>query len=194
MIQLNLSAYLLIAGCALVLLATSVGPPRLYQEPDSQKQLENIENHRDRWLLSNLMFGLGGLSTAVGLILFSLYAQREVHPLLNWLAALGYALGTVLWLLFLYNRTIKPGQLFENYAFTPQTIVLIGSLLLGLLIYGIIYLQAGYPGWLGSGTIGLALLIGALAMLFPDRFFASFPPQLLYLFTLAAGIVFLGQQ
>lgn len=193
MIQSNLSGYLLIVGFVLVLLATFVGPPRLYQESDSQQRLEIIETHQGRWLLSNVLFGLGALATAVGLILFSLNVGGEVSSVMNWSATLAYALGTVLWLLFLFNRTIDPAQLFEDYAFTPGTIALIGLLLVGLLLYGIVYLQAGYAAWLGFSTVGLTVLIGALALLFPNRFFASFPPQTLYFFTLAAGIVFLRQ-
>lgn len=191
--QLNLPGYLLIAGFVVVLLATFAGPPGLFQEPDSEKRLEIIETYQSRWVASNVLFVLGGLATAAGLILFTIYAQGEVNSLLNWLAALSYSLGTVLWIIFLYNRTVNPAQLFEDYAFTPGTIALIGLLIGGLLLYGIVYIQAGYPGWLGFGTVGLTVLIGALALFFPSRFFASFPPQVLYLFTLAAGIVFLRQ-
>ena len=190
---LKMSGYLLIAGFAAILLASFAGPPRLYQEADIQKQLLTIADHQARWLISNILFGLGGFVTAVGLIVFSLYIQSEVNSLLNWLAALSYSLGTLLYIIFLYNRTVNPAQLFENYAFTPGTIVLFGSLVTGLLLYGIVYFQAGYPGWLAFGTIGLTVLIGTFALIFPGRFFASFPPQVLYIFSLAAGIVFLRQ-
>lgn len=191
--QQNLSGYLLIAGFAMVLLASFAGPPGLFQEPESEKRLEIIETHQSRWIASNVLFVLGALATAAGLILFSLSIQGDVNSLLNWLAVLFYGLGTVLWIIFLFNRTINPAQLFENYVFTPSTIALVGLLVGGLLLYGILYIQAGYPGWLGFGTVGLTVVIGALALFFPGRFFASFPPQALYLFTLAAGIVFLRQ-
>ena len=193
MIQPNLSGYMLIAGFVLVLLATFAGPPRLYQEPSSEKRLEIIEDHQSRWIASNVLFVLAALVTAAGLILFSIYAQGEVNSALNWLAALAYGLGTTLWIIFLYNRTVDPAQLFEDYVFTPSTIALFGLLIGGLLLYGILYLQAGYPGWLGIGSVALTVMIGALALFFPSRFFASFPPQTLYLLTLAAGIVFLKQ-
>jgi hypothetical protein len=189
--QLNLAGILTIAGFLLIILASIAGPPRLYQEPDVQKQIEILEDHSTRWVISNIMFGLGGVVTAAGLILFSILVQGQVNTILNWLAALCYSLGTLLWILFLYNRTVNPSQLFENYSFSPSTIALIGLLLSSLLLYGIVYIQAGYPGWLGFGTISLTVLIGILALVFPARFFASFPPQILYFFTLAAGIVFL---
>lgn len=189
--QLNLAGILTIAGFLLIILASIVNPPRLFQEPDIQKQLEILEDHPMRWLVTNVLFGLGGVVTAAGLVLFSILVQGEVNSILNWLAALCYCFGTVLWILFLYNRTVNPSQLFENYSFSPSTIALIGLLLSSLLLYGIVYIQAGYPGWLGFGTISLTVLIGILGLIFPARFFASFPPQILYFFTLAAGIVFL---
>lgn len=189
--QLNLAGILTIAGFLLIILASIASPPRLFQEPDIQKQIEILEDHSTRWLGSNILFGLGGVVTAAGLILFSIMVQAEVNSILNWLAALFYSLGTLLWIIFLYNRTVNPAQLFENYGFSPSTIALIGLLLSSLLLYGIVYIQAGYPNWMGFGTISLTVLIGILALVFPARFFASFPPQVLYFFTLAAGIVFL---
>lgn len=191
--QLNLAGILSIVGFILVILASIASPPRMFQEPDSQVRIEIIEKYPARWLASNVLFGLAGMATVAGLILFSITVQGQVSSTLNWLAALFYSLGTVLWILFLYNRTVNPARLFEDYSFSPGTIALIGLLLGSLLLYGIVYIQAGYPGWLGFGTIGLTVLIGALALFFPARFFASFPPQILYFFTLAAGIVFLAK-
>lgn len=191
--QLKLAGILLVAGFALIIIASFVGPPRLFQEPDSQKRLAIIETYQLLWVASNALFALAALTTAAGLILFSVFVGDEVNLMLNRLAALTYALGTAAWVIFLYNRTINPAQLFENYSFSPLTIALTVLLLTGLLLYGIVYLQAGYPGWLGISTAALTVLIGALALVTPDRFFASFPPQALYLFTLAAGIVFLRQ-
>lgn len=191
--QLNLAGVLLIAGFGLIILASIASPPRLYQESDSKKRVEIIETHQSLWMASNVLFGLAALATVAGLILFSISVQGEVNSLLNWLAALSYGLGTALWIIFLYNRTVNPAELFGDYDFTAGTYALIGLLLGGLLLYGIVYIQAGYPGWLSFGTVGLTVLIGVLALVFPSRFFASFPPQVLYLFTLAAGIVFLWQ-
>ncbi|MDX1614606.1 MAG: hypothetical protein R3300_09875 [Candidatus Promineifilaceae bacterium] len=191
--QLDVAGIGLITGFILTILATVAGPPRLYQESDSQIRLKLIRDYSARWLASNMLFGLGGLATAAGLILFSLYVRGEVSSTINWLAALGYGLSTVLWLVFLYNRQVNPAQLFEEYTFSPFTVALFGLMLIGLLLYGAVYIQVGYPGWLGVGTVGVTALIGALALLFPRGFFASFPPQILYMLTLAAGIVFLGR-
>ncbi len=191
--QIGNAGILLISGFALVMVASFAGPPRLFQAADSQAQLQLIEAYPTRWLLSNMFFALAGLTTAAGLILFTVFNQARSPAPLNWLAALAYALGTIFWIIFLANRIQDPAQLFENYSFSPFTIALFGLLISGLLLYGIVFLQAGYPGWLGYGTVGLVALMGLLAVVMPATFFKYFPPQFLYFFTLAAGIVLIRQ-
>lgn len=188
--QINLAGILLVSGFVLVMIASFSGPPRLYQQADSQAQLQIIRDHPSRWLFSNALFGLAGLLTAAGLILFTATSQNS---LTSWLAALAYALGTILWIVFLVKRIQDPAQLFENYAFSPFTFALFGLLIIGLLLSGVVYIQADYPAWLGYGTTALVTLIALVAVVIPATFFKWFPPQILYLFTLAAGIVLVGR-
>jgi hypothetical protein len=178
-------------GFLLVIAGSVVSPPRLYQETDIQIRLEIVEDHMARWTASNVLLGMAGLVTAVGLILFSYYVRADVNSLLNWTALLAYSLGALAWIIFLSQRQVDPAQLFEDYTFSPLAIGLISLMLLGLLLYGVIFIQSGYPGWLGYGTVGLTAIIGILAIIFQDRFFANFPPQVFYLITLVAGIVML---
>lgn len=191
--QADLSGLLLILGFVLIIVASVIGPPRLYQEPDPQVRLDIINEHGGRWTASNVLFALAPLVTIVGLALLSYFVRDEVVPLVNWAALLSYGLGTVIYIIFLYQRQVDPAQLFEDYTFSPRTIALISLSLLGLLLYGIVFIQAGFPGWLGYGTVGLIVIIGLIAIIFPDQFFANFPPQVFYLITLAAGIVMLRQ-
>lgn len=191
--QIGVAGILLIGGFGLVMIASFAGPPRLFQEADNQVQLEIIEEYPSRWLLSNVFFALAGLVTATGLVLFTASNQGQGSALVSWLAALAYTLGTLLWIIFLANRLKDPAQLFDNYSFSPFTIALFGLLIIGLLLYGIVILQAGYPGWLGYGMAGLAAVIGLVAVVVPGTFFQWFPPQTLYFFTLAAGIVLIRQ-
>ena len=195
MTQSQLSAIFLIAGFVFILAASTVGPPRLYQKPDVAVQLELIANHQTTWALSNLFYALAGVATALGLAIFSIHLLKN-DDVTSWLVIAGaaaYVLGVAAYAIFLYRRTVDPAALFTNYAFTPLTAVFLGAIVTGLLLYGVAYLQAGYPGWLGITTIAGTVLIGGAALIFPVRFFASFPPQLLFLFTLAAGIVILRQ-
>jgi hypothetical protein len=191
--RLTASGILLVAGFVLVLFASFASPPRLYQESDSQIRLEIVKNNKTRWLLSNIFFIIAGVTSAIGLLLFTLQVGGEANSFLNWLAVVTYALGTFLWIIFLYNRHVDPAQLFEDYSFSRFTVALFALLVIGHLLYGIIFIQADYPGWLGYGTVALSTIIGLIAIVLPDKFFASFPPQTFYFLTLAAGILFLRQ-
>ena len=185
----QLPAILLILGFVSVLIASSVGPPRLYQEPSVDRQLELVAEYRTAWIVSNVFFGLAGLVTTIGFVLFSLQLRGSGIVWLASIGAIAYAFGTLAYAIFLYRRTVNPSQLFTNYTFSPLTIFLIASLMIGLLLMGVVLLQVGYPGWLGIGTVVGMVLIGGTAVFFPTQFFKSFPPQVLFLFTLMTGIV-----
>lgn len=187
--QPQLIGALLIVGFGFVLVASTVGPPKLYQEPDVNRQLELIAEHQATWIASNVFFGLAGLVTAFGLVLFALELRGSEIAWLAGAGALAYALGTLTYTVFLYRRTANPAPLFTDYTFSPLTVLLLSTLVIGLLLTGIAFLQAGYPSWLGGVTIAGMVLIGGVALFFPAQFFKSFPPQLLFLFTLVAGIV-----
>ena len=191
MTQTSLIGLLLISGFVLVLIASTVGPPGLYQEPAADKQVQIIEDHMSRWTASNLLFAIAALVTAAGLLFLSSQLRETATPWLVWSAGLAYLAGAVLWGVFLYQRQIDPGALFSDYTFSPLTVLMVALLIGSLLIYGIAFLQGGYPSWLGYGTVGLMGLIGLIALIFPGPFFKYFPPQALYLVTLAAGIVLL---
>ncbi|HZD57128.1 MAG TPA: hypothetical protein VE136_10420 [Anaerolineales bacterium] len=189
----QIAGVVLIVGLVLVLVAAFAGPPRLYQDPDSDNRLQIIADYPGRWLASNLFFILAGVVTAVGLGLFSLHLRASISGWITGLAAAGYTLGTIAWMVLMAGRAVNPEPYFRNYTFSPLTVALLWLILVGLLLYGVAFLQAGYPGWLGFGTIAGTGLIGAAALFFPNQFYASFPPQILYLFTLVSGIVMLRQ-
>lgn len=187
--QEQLASFLLIAGFVSILIASFVGPPRLYQEPDVDVQLRLIATYAKGWAASNLFFGLAGVLTAVGLFLFFLQLRGNEYA---WLAGLGtaaYIFGSLTYIIFLYRRTVNPAALFTEYSFSFITIILLASLVIGLLIIGITLLQTGYPAWLGVGMIVGMVLIGGAALIFPATFFKYFPPQALFLFTFVTGIV-----
>ncbi|HEU0292176.1 MAG TPA: hypothetical protein VFR47_05540 [Anaerolineales bacterium] len=189
----QIPAILLILGFVLILVATIIQPPGLYKEKESNRQLELISNHSARWIFSNLFYALAALVTAGGLTLFSLQFRGSENM---WLAGAGsaaYILGAIVYAIFLCRRTIDPASIFMDYRFSPLTAILLGSLVIGLLLYGMLFLQVGYPRWLGLSLIAGMLLTGGAALFFPEPFFKSFPVQALYLFTLVTGIVMLMQ-
>jgi hypothetical protein len=189
----QLVGFLLIAGFASILIASFVGPPRLFQEPASETRLAIIAQHPTRWIASNVFYALAGIATAIGLALFSLHLRGSINAWINGLAAAAYILGTVVWVILMIIRTVNPAPYFSNYHFSPLTVALVLLTVIGLLLYGVVFLQASYPLWLGAALVAGMALIGGWALLFPSQFYGSFPPQILYLFTLAAGIALVRQ-
>ena len=186
---LKLSALGLILGFLGMFFASVVGPPRLYLEPDPEERLRLIDAFRLRWLFSNALFALGGLLTALGMFALSWHFRDIITTWINIGAAATFFGGAFLWIRLVFDRQMNPARYFLNYSFQLSSAVMLGLSLSGLLLYGVVFLQVGFPIWLGYLTIGGPVLIGALAVAFPAQFFASFPPQVLYLFTLMVGIV-----
>lgn len=189
MIIEHLPALLCILGFISVLAASSIGPRRLYQEPDVNRQLELVAEQQTAWIASNVFFALAGLLTAAGLVLFAGQLRESGHAGVAIVGSAAFALGSAAYAIFLYRRTVDPAALFASYSFSPLTVFTLASLVLGLLLMGVSFLQAGYPAWLGIVTIAGMFLVGGMAMFFPTQFFDNFPPQALFLFTLVAGIV-----
>ena len=135
----QLPAILLILGFVSVLVASVVGPPRLYQEPDVNRQLELIEEHQGTWIISNVFFGLAGVVTAVGLAASSyraLYGPDLLFPeTAEALAALEED-GRPVWVLFTFPRDmrIRYGDLFDYIEAHYER-------------------QAVFPGTVGDGAI-----------------------------------------
>ena len=51
----KLAGILLIAGFALVMIASFIGPNDAYRAPDSKTRLEIIAQNRGRWMATNLV-------------------------------------------------------------------------------------------------------------------------------------------
>ena len=183
------SGILLVAGFVCVLIASVTVTARIFQEKDPAVRLDIIAENKKQWMVSNTFWALAAVVTGVGFLLLSLHYRETISGWLLALAAGAYLIGVLAWVIFAYRRVVDPAPAFENYQFTPLTWLLLGGTVIGLLLYGVIFMQVGYPGWLGISLIGMSALIGGAALLFPARFYMNFPPQVLYLLTLVAGIV-----
>jgi hypothetical protein len=89
----------------------------------------------------------------------------------------------VFWEGYVYLRAVDPegfaeggpvGWLFPAYALLTQ---------FGLLVFGVAYLRAGYPAWLGGITVGGAVVFFIVLFVLKD-----IPPFFYYILTFIAGI------
>ena len=189
----KLAGVLMIAGFVLVILASFIGPNEVYSAPDSKTRLEIIAQNQGRWQATNLVWAAGSLVTAVGLLFLTLGLRGQQSPWLLYIAAAVFAIGSVAWAIYLYQRIGDPaGNLYTTPA-APLSLVFAWATLAGLALYGVAFLQGSYPSWLGyTLLVTMGLLVVGLVFLF-DVVYASFPPQFFNLLTLIVGIIALRQ-
>lgn len=178
-----------ISGFVFVLIASVAMTSDLYREKEAAVRLEIIAQNRRGWFVSNLFWALAAIVTGIGFLFITYHHKDTLNIWLMAAASLAYLIGVVGWVIFAYLRTINPVPFFENYTFSPVTYVLFWGIVSGLLLYGIVFWQVGYPIWLAIFMIIFTVTLGGLALWFPAKFYANFPPQILYLLTLIAGIV-----
>ena len=185
----KLAGITMIVGFVLVMIASLIAPNEVYSAPDSQTRLEIIAQNRSRWQATNLIWVVGSLVTAVGLLFLTLVLERQQSPWIPYIATATFAIGSVAWAIYLYQRIGDPA---DNLYTTPPpllSMVFAWATIAGLALYGVAFLQGSYPNWLGyTLLVAMGLLVVGLVFFF-DRVYASFPPQFFNLLTLIMGIV-----
>jgi|GEM_PF-5444656 len=188
----RLSAFLLIGGFATLVLSFLLGPPGMaqtYHPPDPQRRIKIIEKYKTRWNISQLLIGLSILLTALG---FAVLASRLSALVNAWVPGLGAAailVGAIPVTLFIYRQTIDP---LGSYEGTYSGMVTLYSWLAmaGLLLFGVAFLQAGLPAWLGYLSAGSAIVYTIFFLVTGNGWLAPFLITLLGLLT---AIVLLRQ-
>lgn len=185
----QIAGVLMIVGFMLVLIASFVGPNEVYTAPDSDTRLEIIAKNQGRWKATNLIWAVGSLVTASGMLLLTFGLRRENNPWLLYLAATSFVIGAVAWAIYTYQRIGNPA---ENLYTTPPawlSLAFAYATIAGLALYGLAFVLGSYPNWLGYTLLVAMGLLTAGLIFFFDAVYASFPPQLFNLLTLIVGIV-----
>jgi hypothetical protein len=180
---------LMIVGFVLVVIASLVGPSEVYTAPDNETRLEIIAHNEGRWMATNLVWAAASLVTAIGLILLTIGLRGSQSPWLLYAGAASFVVGAVAWAIFLYQRIGDPAGNLYTTPPAPLSLVFAWATIAGLALYGAAFLQGSYPNWLGYGLLVAMSLLTAGLVFFFDSFYASFPPQVLYLPTLVIGVI-----
>ncbi len=150
-----------------------------------ERDAARLASRWTEWVVSLVLFGLGGTVTALGLGLVTL-VLRDTRPaaLASWLGLAALAVGAVAWDVIIYRRYAQPlavvvQQPNINWLFVAYTLLTQAA----LIAYGFALLQAGYPRWLGWGAIGLTALLTVAYLIFKDV-----PPFAYYVITLIIGV------
>jgi len=185
----RLSAIFLIAAFVTIILSTVVNAPGLYQTQDIEERLQIIEAYRTRWLVNQALVLVYSMFTIAGFLLLVSRFWTRVQPQILALGALALIAGTIAGLYFLYLQTIEPRggysgayPIWENLAYWLW--------LTSTFLFGIAFLQANLPAWLGYLTAGAALVYGIVFLITGAGFMTPF---ILGILQLVIGIVLLRQ-
>ena len=186
----RLAAILFLVSFLAIIGTTMAIPPELYATEDIDKRLEILEANRSRWYVERTMGVLFSLGLAGG---FTLLASKlRVTGGTPWVLNLSTAaiLGaTIVGLYFVYLQTIDPRGGYSGAYPIPENLAY-WLWLAGTLLFGIAFLQAGLPAWLGYLTVGAALVYGIVFLLTGAGFMTPF---LVGFLCLPIGIVLLRQ-
>lgn len=185
----RLSAVLLIASFVFPLVISFlVGVPGFYQTQDFAERVRLANEYRARWNAENILNYLIFLLSTVGVGLLSVHLRRSGASLTATLGALAYAIGSFFYALVIFMRDADMVGYFEgkypDYHGFGNWFVLVG-----LFLFGVSFLQVGFPAWLSYLTIGAALVMAAVLLIWPAFFFSI--PFLTIGLLLVIGIVVL---
>jgi hypothetical protein len=179
----RLAAILLLVGSVLFISAAFMPVSQVYIAPTPDAKLQIIYSDRTGWIASQVLFGLGASIAAIGLGFVAYHLRTTPGAVWAYIGLGAVILGAVFWEWYVYIRTLDPegfaeggpiGWLFPAYALLTQS---------GLLVFGVAYLRAGYPAWLGGITI-----VGAVIFFIVFLILKDIPPLLYYFLTFIAGI------
>lgn len=182
----RIAGFMIIIGSLIFILAASpIG--KIYGTQDFEARMARITASRSAYVFSQVLFAVGAVATAIGFARLSPGLRSSARP--GWLptlASLLLLLGSAVWVFFIYQRTVRPEICFRDYASVPwQAWAYLALTAIALLLFGIGFLQAGYPQWMAYATVLVPGLVTAGAILIPEWM----PPQLTYLLTLDIGII-----
>jgi hypothetical protein len=179
----RVAAIILLVGSVLFIIAAFMPVSYVFAEASPVAKLEIIASNRTAWSTSQVLFGLGASIAAIGLGFVAHHLRGTPGAVWAYIGLAAVILGAVLWDGHVYLRAVDPegfvegrliGWLFPAYALLTQ---------LGLLAFGVAYLRAGYPAWLGGVTVGGAVIFFIVYLVFKD-----IPPFVYYILTFIAGI------
>jgi hypothetical protein len=100
------SGIVIIVGSALFLCAAFTPISfRVFPEKSATRKLEVIRASPTAWSVTQILFGLGALVTAIGIGLLAYALRRQPSAWLIWVSVAVLVLAAVLWLWHLYRRT-----------------------------------------------------------------------------------------
>ncbi len=137
------------------------------------------------------MLGLGFSLIAAGFVVLASRLSTLANAWIPGLGAVAFVVGTISGLLFLYRQTTDPLGSYEG-AYSGMEMLYYWLSLVGLLLFGVAFLQAGLAAWLGYVTIGATLIFGIVFLVSGGRT-GFLTPGLVAILSLVIAIFLLRQ-
>ena len=168
----RIAAITLIIGFVLVIAASLSFPGKVYQETDVDRRLALLAESMSAWRLTNVLFALSGIVTAVGLAMLSAHLQKNNSLALLWIGAGAFALGALAYVIYSVERTVDPASFFKQNPITPIALAAFWLFTGALAVYGAAFVTGSAPNWLGIvDLVFAALMVAGAAILRYDFFF-----------------------
>jgi hypothetical protein len=182
----QITALLLILGSTLTNAGFGAFPWRIYTEKNIQEKLNLLAAQPRRWILTQTLVILGGLTSVAGSISLIPLFRGSQGALLAIIGAVAFAFGHVFWIWHVVLRAVQPQAFAKNelpgWLFKPYSILV----LLALAGFGVAFWLQGIQLVLGAGIFLGALVILGLYLKFDDML-----PFVYYAMTLSIGLTLL---
>ena len=164
----RVAAIILLVGSVLFIIAAFMPVSRVYAEPSQAAKLEIITSNRTAWSASQVLFGLGASIAAIGLGFVTYHLRGTPGAVWVYIGLAAVILGAVLWDGLMYLRAIDPEGFVEGRLISWPFPVYTLLTQVGLIAFGVSYLRAGYPAWLGGITVGGAVVFFIVLFVLKD--------------------------
>lgn len=182
----SIGAATIIVGCVIFFIGAGL-PVSMRVFPmamaDAAKRMDAITASLTQWQISQVGFGLGSLVAALGVGIVAFAARDKSFAPLLFLAAVGLAVGAVLWSIHVYQRAVDPQAFVSGTLVVWYFAVYTVLTLIGILLIGVAALSMGLPSWVGWLTIGAPVVLFVVYLVGKDM-----PPFVHYILLLIVGI------
>jgi hypothetical protein len=183
----RVAGIVIIVGFIVFWLGNLYSPPGVYQETDTKVRLEIVDHYPARWAISQGAGWVGMGLLALGLLLLSLNLADEHGPWLTYIPAALNIIAMILVSVYLIGYISDPVAVWEGEGGMSLILTAAIMMMTAGILYGILFLQHGLPGWLGYVTIGFSIMaLAAIVLANPPSFYVI---ALYFIIILAAGIV-----
>jgi hypothetical protein len=176
----------LLIGSLLFLVAAFMPVSQVFAVRGAARKLAVIAADRSGWLVSQCFFVLGATVAFIGMGMLAYRLKATKGSTFPLIAVAAAGIGLVLWMMYVYLRTISPEDfvynriprwLFPTYSYLT---------LLAIFVIGLESCRFNFPRWLSFFNMGSAVLFALAFLIFKDL-----PPLLYYIVTLVDGIALL---